>query len=58
MIAQENRSSPVVLVVVWLIVGLPGAWGVEQTLHKSLDLFRAPAPVPATIDVTRATQPT
>ena len=45
--AQEKRNSPVVLIVAWLIVGLPGAWGVEQTLYKSLDLFRAPAAVPS-----------
>ncbi len=43
MIADEKRTSPLVLIVVWLIVGVPGAWGVEQTLFKSLDLFRAPA---------------
>jgi hypothetical protein len=43
MIADEKRTSPLVLIVVWLIVGVPGAWGVEQTLRKSLDLFRGPA---------------
>jgi len=43
MTAQEKRSSPILLIIAWLIVGLPGAWGVEQTFYKSLDLFRASA---------------
>jgi hypothetical protein len=46
---QERRTPRWVLIAAWLIVGLPGAWGVEQTLYKSLDLFRAPvASAPAT----------
>jgi hypothetical protein len=51
MTARENRNPTFALIAAWLIVGLPGAWGVEQTLYKSFDLFHAPAPavpVPAT----------
>ncbi len=29
-----------ILVFRWLVVGLPLAWGIIQTLHKSLALFQ------------------
>ncbi len=28
------------LVVAWLVVGIPAAWGVAQVLAKSMALFR------------------
>jgi hypothetical protein len=34
------RSSVVPLVFAWLVVGIPLAWGVMQTLLKALVLFR------------------
>ena len=51
MTLPEKQTSPIVLIVAWLIVGVPAAWGVEQTVLKSLDLFRSqppPATQPAT----------
>jgi hypothetical protein len=33
-------TRPLVLVGAWLLVGLPLAWGVAQTLLKALALFR------------------
>jgi hypothetical protein len=33
-------SSNITVVLAWLAVGLPLAWGVEQTLEKALALFR------------------
>lgn len=39
-------SSPLVLAVAWLIVGVPAAWGVTQTIKQSLKLFAAPAAAP------------
>ena len=39
---SPNRSSPVLLVIAWLVVGIPAAWGVAQTVTKSLDLFKSP----------------
>jgi hypothetical protein len=33
------RTSPVILVVAWLAVGLPLLWGVAQTFKKALALF-------------------
>ena len=43
-------TSPLLLIVAWLIVGIPAAWGVTQTAKRSMDLFKS-APgstVPAT----------
>ena len=46
-----RRTSPVVLIIAWLIVGIPAAWGVTQTVKRSMDLFKAPpAPAPSTTD--------
>jgi hypothetical protein len=45
---QPSSTSPVVLIVAWLIVLIPAAWGVSQTVTKSMDLFRAPPPAPTT----------
>jgi hypothetical protein len=36
---EYNRTSPVTLVVAWLIVGIPLLWGVLETFKKSLALF-------------------
>jgi len=36
-------SSPAMLAIAWLLVGVPLAWGVLQTLRQSANLFRAPA---------------
>ena len=49
---QHARTSPLLVVVAWLVVGLPAAWGVSQTVMRSLDLFRSPPP-PASQPVTR-----
>lgn len=36
----SGRSSPVAVAIAWLAVGIPLAWGVFQTLMKSLALFK------------------
>lgn len=36
---ETRRSSPIALILAWLAVGIPLAWGVSQTLIKSLALF-------------------
>ena len=35
----SRKSNQIALVLAWLAVGLPLAWGVAQTLMKSLALF-------------------
>ena len=37
---RAPASSPVALFLAWAIVGIPAAWGVAQTVVKSLALFR------------------
>ena len=36
----QAASSPVLLLISWLVVGLPLAWGIIETLKKSLALFQ------------------
>jgi hypothetical protein len=44
-----TRTTPGFLIALaWLFVGIPGAWGVSQTVSKSMVLFNAPPPAPAT----------
>jgi len=46
---MTRGTSPLLLIVAWLIVGIPAAWGVTQTVKRSMDLFKAPpAPAPST----------
>lgn len=49
------KRSTAALIVAWLMVTVPAAWGVSQTIHKSLALFTSaqtmsdsPAPVAPT----------
>ena len=55
--AARANNLPM-LVIAWLIVGVPAAWGVTQTFKQSLKLFRsAPAPAPAATTQPSAAQP-
>jgi hypothetical protein len=36
---ERSPSSPGLLIFSWLFVGVPLAWGVTQTLIKSMALF-------------------
>ena len=38
--ATSSPTSTVTLVLAWLAVGLPLAWGVAMTISKALALFR------------------
>jgi len=49
------RTSPALVAVAWLVVGVPLAWGVAQTVTKSLDLFR-PAQAQAAANPTAPAQ--
>jgi hypothetical protein len=37
---SRKRSSIVVILLAWLVVGVPFAWGVYNTLLSSVRLFR------------------
>jgi hypothetical protein len=36
---NKSKNSPLQIALSWVIVGLPLAWGVYQTVLKSLPLF-------------------
>jgi hypothetical protein len=37
---RQRRSSPVILALAWLAVGVPLLWGMALTLERALALFR------------------
>ena len=37
--SDESKSSPMILILAWLAVGIPLFWGVAQTFKKALALF-------------------
>lgn len=41
--APTSTTPPFLIALAWLFVGIPGAWGVSQTVSKSMALFTAPA---------------
>jgi hypothetical protein len=42
---DQTKKTPVVLVLLaWLFVGLPWAWGVDQLWKNARKLFQAPPP--------------
>jgi hypothetical protein len=42
---EENtkKSSAAMILLAWVLVGVPLTWGVYNTLLNSMKLFRAPA---------------
>jgi hypothetical protein len=50
MSSPEKRTSPLSIALAWTFVTVPLAWGVYQSVVKSLPLFQisAPANPPAT----------
>jgi hypothetical protein len=51
------RTSPALVAAAWLVVCLPAAWGVYQTIKKSIPLFHPPA-AHAAAAATSTTAPT
>jgi hypothetical protein len=37
---RGGGSAALALILAWTVVGLPAAWGVTQTVKKSLPLFK------------------
>jgi hypothetical protein len=46
MVENTKKSSGVLILFAWLIVGIPLGWGVYNTVLSSMKLFQAP-PIPA-----------
>jgi hypothetical protein len=44
--ATEKKSSVSVILLAWIVVGLPAGWGIYNTARNSMKLFQHP-PTPA-----------
>jgi hypothetical protein len=42
----ERKSSPALVLLAWIFVGIPLSWGVYNTVRNSMKLFQKPAPAP------------
>lgn len=40
----EHKTPAAVILIAWLVVGVPLAWGVSQTWKNAAKLFSAPPP--------------
>jgi hypothetical protein len=40
MVANEKKTSPILIVAAWFVVSIPAAWGVYYTLMNALKLFQ------------------
>jgi hypothetical protein len=43
MVSSEKKSSPLRIVVSWIVVLIPLGWGIVQSAVKSRPLFQMPA---------------
>jgi hypothetical protein len=41
---QSAKTSIATLIMAWVIVALPAAWGITTTIQKSMALFHSPPP--------------
>jgi hypothetical protein len=41
MAEDTSKSSPAMIAAAWLVVGLPLAWGIYNTLLNAVKLFQA-----------------
>lgn len=53
MAETTTKSSPAVILLAWLVVGIPLGWGVYNTLLNSMKLFQAPIPAATAPGTTR-----
>jgi len=42
--SSQKKTPAVVIVLAWLVVGVPLAWGVSQTWKNAEKLFQSPPP--------------
>jgi hypothetical protein len=50
--APPRPTSPALIAAAWLVVCVPAAWGVYETIRKSIPLFHPPAAHAATAPTT------
>jgi hypothetical protein len=51
---NETKSPTALILLAWIFVGLPLAWGVYNTVRNSMKLFQQPAP-PAHVSLIKPT---
>jgi hypothetical protein len=39
---SPKKSSPALILIAWILVGLPLGWGIYNTLLSSMKLFQSP----------------
>jgi hypothetical protein len=44
---NAKKTSPMLVLLAWLFVGIPLIWGVSQTFKNALNLFKTPPPAAA-----------
>jgi hypothetical protein len=40
---EESKSSPALILLAWIFVGIPLSWGVYNTVRNSMKLFQKPS---------------
>ena len=47
----EKKSSVIIILLAWIVVGLPAGWGIYNTARNSMKLFQQspPATAPAVL---------
>ena len=53
----SKPTSPLLIAAAWIVVILPGAWGLRYTVQNALKLFTAPSTPAATQQPPNAQQP-
>lgn len=44
---QEKPSSPVLVVLAWVVVAVPALWGISMSARTAMQLFQTQAAPPA-----------
>jgi len=44
---QVKKTSVILVILAWLFVGIPGAWGIAQAWKNAKKLFQSPPPASA-----------
>jgi hypothetical protein len=42
--AEQTKSSPLLILLAWIFVGIPLSWGVYNTVRNSMKLFQTTPP--------------
>jgi len=44
---EQRKSSAILILLAWMVVGIPAGWGVYNTALNSMKLFRGKPPATA-----------